>query len=47
MRLAYDWGLMIYRIKFTGEYDKVFEEAVYNCAGYGTPLYESTTKFDS
>ncbi|XP_009352149.2 peptide methionine sulfoxide reductase B5-like [Pyrus x bretschneideri] len=33
--------------KFTGEYDKVFEEGVYKCAGCGTPLYKSTTKFDS
>lgn len=38
---------MTYRPKFTGEYDKVFEEGVYNCAGCGTPLYKSTTKFDS
>ncbi|KAL9686229.1 hypothetical protein QQ045_023684 [Rhodiola kirilowii] len=33
--------------KFTGEYDKFFEEGVYNCAGCGTALYKSTTKFDS
>nr|CAN83184.1 hypothetical protein VITISV_042367 [Vitis vinifera] len=31
----------------TGEYDKFFEEGVYNCAGCGTPLYKSTTKFNS
>ncbi|TXG54107.1 hypothetical protein EZV62_019363 [Acer yangbiense] len=31
----------------TGEYDKYFEEGVYNCAGCGTPLYKSTTKFNS
>ncbi|XP_061957655.1 peptide methionine sulfoxide reductase B5-like [Populus nigra] len=31
----------------TGEYDKVFEEGVYSCAGCGTPLYRSTTKFNS
>ncbi|KAI4367165.1 hypothetical protein MLD38_022933 [Melastoma candidum] len=31
----------------TGEYDKFFEEGVYNCAGCGTPLYRSTTKFNS
>ncbi|KAI5576813.1 hypothetical protein BDE02_09G070200 [Populus trichocarpa] len=31
----------------TGEYDKVFEEGVYGCAGCGTPLYRSTTKFNS
>ncbi|KAF7370189.1 Peptide-methionine (R)-S-oxide reductase [Mycena sanguinolenta] len=29
----------------TGEYDKHYEEGVYNCAGCGTPLYKSTTKF--
>uniref|UniRef100_A0A2N9IUC4 MsrB domain-containing protein n=1 Tax=Fagus sylvatica TaxID=28930 RepID=A0A2N9IUC4_FAGSY len=34
-------------LKGTGEYDKFFEEGVYNCAGCGTPLYKSTTKFDS
>ncbi|XP_039062979.1 peptide methionine sulfoxide reductase B5-like [Hibiscus syriacus] len=31
----------------TGEYDKFFEDGVYNCAGCGTPLYKSTTKFNS
>ncbi|KAK4758531.1 hypothetical protein SAY87_019832 [Trapa incisa] len=31
----------------TGEYDKFYEEGVYNCAGCGTPLYKSTTKFNS
>ncbi|KAH7575509.1 hypothetical protein ACOSP7_004844 [Xanthoceras sorbifolium] len=31
----------------TGAYDKHFEEGVYNCAGCGTPLYRSTTKFNS
>ncbi|KAK2987425.1 hypothetical protein RJ640_018562 [Escallonia rubra] len=31
----------------TGEYDKFFEEGVYTCAGCGTPLYKSTTKFNS
>ncbi|KAI5604010.1 hypothetical protein BDE02_01G256700 [Populus trichocarpa] len=31
----------------TGEYDKLFEEGVYKCAGCGTPLYRSTTKFNS
>lgn len=35
------------RPKFTGEYDKVFEEGVYTCAGCGTLLYKSSTKFDS
>ncbi|XP_057771896.1 uncharacterized protein LOC130991610 isoform X1 [Salvia miltiorrhiza] len=31
----------------TGHYDKFYEEGIYNCAGCGTPLYKSTTKFDS
>ncbi|KAF3784120.1 Peptide methionine sulfoxide reductase B3 [Nymphaea thermarum] len=31
----------------TGEYDKFFEDGIYNCAGCGTPLYKSTTKFNS
>ncbi|KAK6916236.1 Peptide methionine sulfoxide reductase MrsB domain [Dillenia turbinata] len=31
----------------TGEYDKFYEEGVYNCAGCGTPLYKSTTKYNS
>lgn len=31
----------------TGEYNKYFDDGVYSCAGCGTPLYKSTTKFDS
>lgn len=31
----------------TGVYDKFYEEGVYSCAGCGTPLYKSTTKFNS
>ncbi|TFK74942.1 peptide methionine sulfoxide reductase msrB [Pluteus cervinus] len=31
----------------TGEYDKHYDEGVYSCAGCGTPLYKSTTKFKS
>ncbi|PPR03199.1 hypothetical protein CVT26_008047 [Gymnopilus dilepis] len=31
----------------TGEYDKHYEQGVYSCAGCGTPLYKSTTKFNS
>jgi len=31
----------------TGKYDKFKQEGVYECAGCGTPLYKSTTKFDS
>ncbi|KAG5642624.1 Peptide methionine sulfoxide reductase B5 [Asterophora parasitica] len=31
----------------TGEYEKFKGEGVYGCAGCGTPLYKSTTKFDS
>ncbi|XP_050219000.1 peptide methionine sulfoxide reductase B5-like [Mercurialis annua] len=34
-------------LKFTGEYDKSFQEGIYNCAGCGTQLYKSATKFDS
>ncbi|KAJ9548235.1 hypothetical protein OSB04_020778 [Centaurea solstitialis] len=33
--------------KGTGEYDKFFEDGIYTCAGCGTPLYKSTTKFNS
>lgn len=31
----------------TGEYDKFYEEGIYTCAGCNTPLYKSTTKFNS
>ncbi|KAF9531715.1 peptide methionine sulfoxide reductase msrB [Crepidotus variabilis] len=31
----------------TGEYNKHKESGVYTCAGCDTPLYTSTTKFDS
>nr|XP_043621040.1 peptide methionine sulfoxide reductase B5-like [Erigeron canadensis] len=31
----------------TGKYDKFYEEGVYTCAGCDTPLYKSTTKFNS
>ncbi|KAH0448868.1 hypothetical protein IEQ34_022668 [Dendrobium chrysotoxum] len=31
----------------TGKYDKFFEEGIYECSGCGTPLYKSTTKFNS
>ncbi|XP_024004430.1 peptide methionine sulfoxide reductase B2, chloroplastic isoform X2 [Eutrema salsugineum] len=31
----------------TGEYNKLFEDGIYCCAGCGTPLYKSVTKFDS
>jgi len=31
----------------TGEYDKFFEEGIFDCVGCKTPLYKSTTKFDS
>ncbi|TMW87421.1 hypothetical protein EJD97_019982 [Solanum chilense] len=34
-------------LKGSGEYDKFFDEGIYNCAGCGTPLYKSSTKFDS
>ena len=32
---------------FTGEYDGHFEEGVYVCAGCGTDLFESETKYRS
>ena len=35
------------RLKGTGEYNKFYEEGDYKCAGCGTPLYKSSTKFDS
>lgn len=38
---------MLCRLRGTGEYNKFYEEGIYNCAGCGTPLYKSTTKFDS
>jgi len=31
----------------TGKYEHSKEDGVYTCAGCGTPLYKSTTKFDS
>lgn len=31
----------------TGEYNKHFDDGVYNCAGCNAPLYRSTSKFDS
>ncbi|KAB5541192.1 hypothetical protein DKX38_014166 [Salix brachista] len=40
-------GQVLCRYPGTGEYDKFFEEGVYNCAGCETPLYRSTTKFNS
>lgn len=39
--------LVLSRYPGTGEYDKLFQEGVYSCAGCGTPLYKSTTKFNS
>ncbi|KAK9287704.1 hypothetical protein L1049_016143 [Liquidambar formosana] len=34
-------------LRGTGEYDKFFADGIYNCAGCGTPLYKSSTKFNS
>uniref|UniRef100_A0A7N0T0W9 Peptide-methionine (R)-S-oxide reductase n=1 Tax=Kalanchoe fedtschenkoi TaxID=63787 RepID=A0A7N0T0W9_KALFE len=31
----------------SGEYNKFYEDGVYKCAGCETPLYKSTTKFNS
>lgn len=31
----------------TGKYEHFKGQGIYNCAGCGTPLYKSTTKFDS
>ena len=47
--LSLDMVSMSYLCRYpgTGEYDKFFEEGVYNCGGCGTPLYKSTTKFNS
>jgi len=32
---------------FTGEYDHVFEEGTYRCAGCGTEVFRSEAKYDS
>ena len=32
---------------FSGEYDHSFDRGTYVCAGCGTPLFESETKYDS
>lgn len=37
----------VLRYPGSGEYNKHYDEGVYECAGCGTALYKSTTKFDS
>lgn len=37
----------MYRPRGTGEYNKLYADGFYNCAGCGTALYKSVTKFDS
>ena len=32
---------------FTGQYSNHHEKGIYKCAGCGTPLFDSKTKFDS
>ena len=32
---------------FSGEYDRVFAPGIYRCAGCGTELFRSETKYDS
>jgi peptide-methionine (R)-S-oxide reductase len=32
---------------FTGEYDHVFDDGTYHCAGCGTELFKSDAKYDS
>ena len=32
---------------FTGEYDKCYEDGTYKCAGCGTELFSSSSKYDS
>lgn len=39
--------VVVDRYPGTGEYNKTKDDGLYECAGCGTPLYKSTTKFDS
>jgi hypothetical protein len=44
--LRFLWTFLC-RYPGTGKYNKTKDEGVYDCAACGTPLYKSTTKFDS
>ncbi|VAH19094.1 unnamed protein product [Triticum turgidum subsp. durum] len=43
----FSFDYICFRFPGTGEYDKFFDEGIYGCAGCGTPLYKSSTKFNS
>lgn len=45
--VTFSFDHICFRYPGTGEYDKFFDEGIYGCAGCGTPLYKSSTKFNS